>query len=422
MNSKFSASLILSAVVSVATLHAQDERRPEPPPGFNPGAAGAGPERRPLPPPDFRGRTPGEPPGRGDRGPREHGFGEGRDFRGPDPDRRRDEGGQGGPGRRFDDSRQGDRVQFREQTERDVKPTPYLGVITSPVAPVLSAQLGTPEGFGRVVDDVLPESPAKTAGVERHDVLLFLNDQQLASSDQFASLIRSLGTGAEAALTVVRKGQQQKLPVKISESRRPLFSIKLNDRVQRAERGRRGGDVDQRIRDHQESLRKHHQKLEEWQKNPVGTPPPPPPLPETPGQPQSPTTPEPGPGQSHVRPADILRDLGPGGGSRVRSEWAEGESRWASSQARVMMRDETGEIAIAVNDGKRTLTVKNPKGETVFTGPVDTEDQRNAVPDPFRGKLGNFRPPPAGDVHRTGPDRSRDGERRERFERRFEVQ
>src|SRR5579862_3142527 len=40
----------------------------------------------------------------------------------------------------------------------------YLGVSSSPAPPVVRKQLGLPEGMGLVVDIVMPESPAATAG------------------------------------------------------------------------------------------------------------------------------------------------------------------------------------------------------------------------------------------------------------------
>lgn len=51
------------------------------------------------------------------------------------------------------------------------------------------------------------------------------------------------------------------------------------------------------------------------------------------------------------------------------------------------MRDREGEVELGVQDGRRTLTARNPAGETTFTGPVDTPEQRNALPEPIREKL-----------------------------------
>jgi S1-C subfamily serine protease len=40
------------------------------------------------------------------------------------------------------------------------KPQPFLGVVTDPLEPALSAQLGLTNGLGLIVNHVLPDSPA----------------------------------------------------------------------------------------------------------------------------------------------------------------------------------------------------------------------------------------------------------------------
>ena len=52
-----------------------------------------------------------------------------------------------------------------------------------------------------------------------------------------------------------------------------------------------------------------------------------------------------------------------------------------------MLKDANGEIEVRSENGKRTLTAKNPKGEVAFDGPIDTEEQRKAVPPEFRKML-----------------------------------
>ena len=52
-----------------------------------------------------------------------------------------------------------------------------LGVGVEPTPHALSAQLGLPEGFGVLVNFVVPGSAAASAGVQQDDVLKMLNDQ-----------------------------------------------------------------------------------------------------------------------------------------------------------------------------------------------------------------------------------------------------
>src|SRR5262252_2105791 len=104
----------------------------------------------------------------------------------------------------------------RDRKEKKV-PVTYLGVETSDVPRVVSEQLGLPRGFGLVVDYVVPDGPAAAAGVQQNDILKMLNDQILTEPDQLSKLIRSFSEGTTITLTVLRKGKEEKIGVKLSK-------------------------------------------------------------------------------------------------------------------------------------------------------------------------------------------------------------
>jgi hypothetical protein len=93
----------------------------------------------------------------------------------------------------------------------------FLGVETSSVPRVVSEQLGLPKGFGLVVDYVVPDGPAAAAGVQQSDILKMLNDQILMEPDQLGKLIRSYSEGTNVILTILRKGQETKITVKLAK-------------------------------------------------------------------------------------------------------------------------------------------------------------------------------------------------------------
>jgi hypothetical protein len=157
-------------------------------------------------------------------------------------------------------------------------------------------------------------------------------------------------------------------------------------------------EMQERMRAYQESMRRFQEQVREWQKNPGSEMPRMPEMPELPGEPGNQERPgRPGqPRQSGMRPADILRELRPGDRAGMRAEWSEGSSRWDASQARVKMRDADGELEIVMKDGKRVLTFKNPQGDVAFTGPVDSPEERAAIPEPIRNKLAAMAPPEGG--------------------------
>ncbi len=101
------------------------------------------------------------------------------------------------------------------------EPQPFLGVVTSPVPAALTAQLGLSEGFGLLVEEVMPDSLATSAGLQKYDVLKTFNDQQLINPDQLATLVRAAGMDKEVTLTLLRKGQEQRVTAKIAERALP---------------------------------------------------------------------------------------------------------------------------------------------------------------------------------------------------------
>src|SRR5712691_7202065 len=108
----------------------------------------------------------------------------------------------------------------RERHEKKV-PVTFLGVETSDVPHVVSEQLGLPKGFGLVVDYVVPDGPAAAAGVQPNDILKMLNDQILTEPDQLSKLVRSFSEGTTVTLTVLRKGKEEKIGVKLSKKEVP---------------------------------------------------------------------------------------------------------------------------------------------------------------------------------------------------------
>src|SRR5213078_1551788 len=89
---------------------------------------------------------------------------------------------------------------------------------------VVSEQLGLAKGFGLVVDYVVPDGPAAAAGVQQNDILKMLNDQILTEPDQLSKLVRSFSEGTTVTLSVLRKGKEEKIGVKLSKKEVPEHS------------------------------------------------------------------------------------------------------------------------------------------------------------------------------------------------------
>ena len=110
------------------------------------------------------------------------------------------------------------RVQFIA-AEAHFETLTFLGVTTSVVPPILQEQLKLPRGFGLIVDYVEKNSPADQAGIKVHDILQKMDDQLLVNGQQLATLVRSKKTGDTISLTALHEGQPVVLSAKLAEKK-----------------------------------------------------------------------------------------------------------------------------------------------------------------------------------------------------------
>lgn len=379
------SSLLLAAALALTALpvSAQEERKPAPPENPDRTERPREGEQRPQP----------SPPGRG--GPREDrdrfdGRGEARrDGPRPEDGRRREHEdgprreGERGPGPGPDGPRER-MFNIPLLPPAPAVPTPYIGVVTVSPPAALGAQLGLKEGFGLVVNEVLPDSPAAKAGVQKHDVLTMFNDQQLVDAAQFATLVRAAGKDADATLTLLRAAKEQKVSIKIGERMAPQRMSLPSGNEWREQFERFKGPAQDSLRklqdkmkEYGEKMREYQERLKNWQKNPSEQMPQPPPPPAV----------EPEHAGMQIDPADVLVQAQPGGPRRIRFWRPDGAVSYNTADAKVFIRDENGEIEMSSKDGKRMVIAKNPQGAVTFEGPVDTEEQRKALPEEVRRKL-----------------------------------
>jgi hypothetical protein len=291
-----------------------------------------------------------------------------------------------------------------ERDKRPKVPVTFLGVDTSPVPAVVCEQMNLAKGFGLVVDYVAPDSPAAAAGLQQNDILKMLNDQILMEPGQLAKLIRSYNEGTTVTLTILRKGQEQKLTVKLAKKEVPKgreFGPRghewmgdhdfgqLNDKIremqeqfggategviqnavmsaqsavervqeqaqQRREAAQRVREEAQRVREeaqrqreraHEEAQRVSQQAREEAQRMA---------------------------GQIKITAGNGLK-----------------QTRIDMGKAQIVFSDDKGELRLENMDGKKILTAKDPQGRLLFSGPVETKEDLDKVPAEVRQRFENL--------------------------------
>jgi serine protease Do len=237
-------------------------------------------------------------------------------------------------------------------------PVTYLGVDTSQVPTVVSDQLGLAKGFGLVVDYVEPNSPAATAGVQQNDILKMLNDQILIEPSQLRKLLQTFPEGTEVTLTVLRKGQEQKLTAKLAKKE-----------VSQRHSAFPGGNHDWHWDfDATGDLSDQMQNLKEQLKEQLG---------DQRGIIREAVT------QAHEaarrarddarRAADQLRIF-------FEDDGAVKASKIDLGKAQIVFSDDKGELNLANVDGRKLLTVKDPQGKLLFSGPVETKEDLDKMP------------------------------------------
>jgi hypothetical protein len=92
----------------------------------------------------------------------------------------------------------------------------WLGVATEHVSDEVRAQLPVANGVGLLVFEVLADSPAAKAGLQRNDVLTKLDDQILTNPEQLRILIGMKKDGDAVRITYLRKGQEAAAEVKLA--------------------------------------------------------------------------------------------------------------------------------------------------------------------------------------------------------------
>jgi serine protease Do len=237
-------------------------------------------------------------------------------------------------------------------------PMIFLGVETSQVPTVVSEQLGLSKGLGLVVEYVVPESPAAAAGIQQNDILKMLNDQILIEPSQLRKLLQTFSDGTDVTLTILRKGQEQKVTVKLTKKERP-------QRHSWAPGDKHDGHWDF---DDTGDLGEQMQGLKEQLQEQLGA-------------------------QRGIIRGAVMKAHEAARQAREDARRAAREIRILSKDngtlkatridlgnAQIVFSDDKGEMKLENVDGKKILTAKDPQGKLLFSGPVETKEDRDKIP------------------------------------------
>ncbi|NWF76800.1 MAG: DegQ family serine endoprotease [Nitrospirae bacterium] len=102
----------------------------------------------------------------------------------------------------------------------------WLGVTIQSLTPDLSEQFGIKDEKGVLVGDVIENSPAKQAGIERGDVIIGFNGKKVDDVTQLKNLVANTQPGKKVAVELIREGNRKTLMVTISELPSEITTVK----------------------------------------------------------------------------------------------------------------------------------------------------------------------------------------------------
>ena len=274
--------------------------------------------------------------------------------------------------------------------KRPKVPVTFLGVETSEVPSVLSEQLGLAKGFGLVVDYVVPDGPAAAAGVQQNDILKMLNDQILTEPGQLAKLVRSYSEGTNITLTILRKGTETKLTVKLakrevpSRAGLPGFDKHWHFDQDFGQLGNEMRDLQRQLGDANQGM--IHDAVEKAHGEVM---------------------------RAREEARRAVREV------RISTSDDNGTlktTRIDLGKAQIVFSDGQGEMRIDSVDGKKVLTAKDPQGRLLFSGPVESKEDRDKMPAEVRQRFEKLEekdlptavPPPPPQSDDEGTDSARD--------------
>lgn len=201
----------------------------------------------------------------------------------------------------------------------------FLGVVTTPVNAAMRQQLQLKKGVGLVVERVEKDSPAEAAGIQQYDVLEKLGDQWLVNTQQLSVLVRLHNPGDDVAVSLIRQGQPKTVTAKLVEKELAVLP-------ESNPWGMAGGNVF---------------------------------------------------GDTFVAPEGAAVFSGP-----MHVDIDNLLQNMDNKQSMTMsMNDDEHTLTLTVREGKKHLTATDRSGNVVFNGPIDTDEQRKALPPELAGKV-----------------------------------
>jgi len=277
----------------------------------------------------------------------------------------------------------------------------FLGLVATKLMPDIRRQLGLSGNLYLNVAQVSSGGPAEKAGLKRGDVLKKLDDQILVNPEQLVALVRSMEIGDEVNLSISREEKEKSLKVKLGRKKETGVAGNLN-RIHKFDEKfnhrafPKAQDLEERIRRQIErqtrifGQRGRNRKpvspeiMEKFDVDGDGK--------------LSPIERDKAMDEGAIEGKDLgfglNLDFGPAPDFEKMIKDAQrrgGVSTWSSvtgsAKTKILNSDADGTYEFSSEDGDKRFKVTSADGAVLFDGPVNTEDERAAMPEHLLERL-----------------------------------
>jgi len=228
-------------------------------------------------------------------------------------------------------------IYVKEMKHAPREEVTFLGVEVIPAGPALASQIGLAKDTGLVVNVVVPDSPA-IGVIEPFDVLTKFEDQILIEPRQLSVLVRSKNAGDEVSLTLVRGGKTQGVKVKLGRHEVPKIEVRLG-----VSAGALGGTF---VGPNMMAAmpRNEAKRVLSLMSSKNG---------------------------DHAVQTRIIQH---------RTSGEKGTTIVDLGHSNLVYTDDEGAVELKIDDGRKSLVAKDKDGKVIFSGPINTAEERKGVP------------------------------------------
>jgi serine protease Do len=112
----------------------------------------------------------------------------------------------------------------------------WLGVQVQGITPDLAKSFGLERERGALVADVMPDTPAEKAGIERGDIIVEFNGRKIEEMNDLPRVVAATPPNTDVSMKILRKGQEKVVQVRVAE---------LKDKEERVAAG--GGTLEENL-------------------------------------------------------------------------------------------------------------------------------------------------------------------------------